>query len=444
MKRSVGMVFSLLFALILTVQAQEKTLGPQDFQSYRDKLEAFISDGVAVLEGREYGWLTGVFNTDAKLILIPSALAGKPGAPGAWKTTVYLMPKSPRAGIWDDPRLSFGDDVAAATGIPASAPISEFLSDVAKLGAITDTIYVPYRGLPGQEDEAEASGLKLQKTVARLLPGIKVKNLTPVLGQVRWSKNAAEVGIMRRSCAITAEAFKEAARFAAPGQYEYSLKAVVDYVFQINEARSDFIIIGSGPNSCVLHHQDNDRKMVAGDLVVIDIGNEYRTMSTDLTRTIPLSGVYTEEQKKIYGIVLDAQKKAIAIVRPGVTLADVHRAAFEVIDKAGYGKYFIHGTSHTLNGGSQMAYVPARAQGLFNAPKDLDYYFSFNNPVLEGTMFTIEPGIYIPQKNLGVRIEDSILVTENGCEVLTRGAPKEISEVEKLMKEKGAFVRDLK
>ena len=297
---------------------------------------------------------------------------------------------------------------------------------------------------PARKTRLKPTASSFRETVARLLPGIKVKNLTAVLGQVRWSKNATEVGIMRRSCAITVEAFKEAARFAAPGQYEYSLQAVIDYVFEINEARRDFIIIGSGPNSCVLHHQDNNRKMAAGDLVVIDIGNEYRTMNTDLTRTIPLSGVYTEEQKKIYGIVLDAQKKAIAIVRPGVTLADVHKAAFEVIDKAGYGKYFIHKTSHTLNGGSQMAYIPAQAQGLFNAPKDLDYNFSFNNPLLEGTMFTIEPGIYIPQKNLGVRIEDSILVTANGCEVLTRGAPKEISEIEKLMKEKCGFVRDLK
>jgi Xaa-Pro aminopeptidase len=167
--------------------------------------------------------------------------------------------------------------------------------------------------------------------------------------------------------------------------------------------------------------------------VVIDIGILYKTMGTDLTRTIPTSGQYTPEQRKIYEIVLEAQKKAIAVVKPGITLADVHRAAWEVIEKAGYGKYFIHGTSHTLNGGKP---VNPLTDGLFTPHKRDFRYFAQDNPLVVGSMFTIEPGIYIPEKSLGVRIEDSVLVTEKGCEILTIGAPKEIAEIEALMRKR--------
>jgi len=165
-------------------------------------------------------------------------------------------------------------------------------------------------------------------------------------------------------------------------------------------------------------------------------------MSTDLTRTIPVSGVFSPEQRKIYNIVLKAQKRAISIVKPGVTLADVHKAAFEVIDAAGYGKYFIHGTSHTLNGGphSRPSTIGLSLSGMFGQYR-MNRYYTWDNPLVPGSMFTIEPGIYIPEKNLGIRIEDDILVTENGYEILTKDAPKEIDEIEKLMKEKTIYIK---
>jgi len=167
--------------------------------------------------------------------------------------------------------------------------------------------------------------------------------------------------------------------------------------------------------------------------VVIDIGTIYKAISTDLTRTIPVSGSYSPEQKKIYGIVLDAQKKAISMVRPGVTLAELHQAAMDVIAKAGYGKYFIHFLSHTLNGGSpnKPASLGLSTKWVPNATN-----LVADKPLVPGNMLTIEPGIYIPEKNLGIRIEDDILVTKDGCEILTKDAPREIEEIEKLMKEK--------
>lgn len=441
-KRSLAVLLLALTFAAPSALAQAPAPGPADFAAYRAKLEALIPDGVAILEGRDFGWLTGVFDTEARLILIPPGVAERSGAPERWRTTLYLAPKSPQSGVWSDPRLSYGDDVLKVTGIAASAPMSAFSADVAKLGLITDTVYVAGGRGAGRPPGPQAAAEGLWETVVKLLPGIKVRNLAPLLGEIRWSKDPHEIEIMRRSCGITVEAFKEAARVTKPGAYEYDLQAVVDYVFESRDAKAEFIIIGSGPNSCILHHADNDRRMEAGDVVVVDIGNVYHTMGTDLTRTIPASGSFTPEQKKIYAIVLEAQKKAIGIVKPGVTLAEVHKTAFDVIDKAGYGKYFIHGSSHSLNGGSAVPFVPARLEGLFTPPAAKGAYAGLDNPVREGTMFTIEPGIYIPEKSLGVRIEDSVLVTADGCEVLTRQAPKEIVDVEKLMKEKPVLIKE--
>jgi hypothetical protein len=159
-------------------------------------------------------------------------------------------------------------------------------------------------------------------------------------------------------------------------------------------------------------------------------------MAADLTRTIPLDGVLSEEQAEIYGIVPEANKTAIAMIRPGVTLADVHQVAWDVIDAAGHGEYFIHGTSHTLNGGAHSlpgtigTALPRAGDG-----EPVDRYCVNNRPLVPGAMFIIEPGIYIPEKNLGVRIEDDILVTESGYEVVEKNAPKVMETIEALVRE---------
>jgi len=171
--------------------------------------------------------------------------------------------------------------------------------------------------------------------------------------------------------------------------------------------------------------------MEEGELLLIDIGNVYCGMSDDLTRTIPVAGKFSADQRKIYEIVLQAQKAAIAMVKPGVTLAQVHETARKVIADAGYGKYFFHGTCHTLNDG--ICANPLHL-GTWRTEPPPDRYAADDVPVEPGTMFTIEPGIYIPEKNLGIRIEDSVLVTADGCEILTAAAPKEIAEIENLMK----------
>jgi Xaa-Pro aminopeptidase len=446
--------FVFLFAAVQNIAAKEKGFSPKDYQERRDTLSAQIKDGVAIVVNYsgvlartrtdpEFLYLTGVDTAGAKLILIPKEVAAKSKFPKFWKTTLYLPSKNPRGGVWDDMELYSGKKAEQATGIESTANLSAFSSHVARLGNITDTIYLSLNSNVMSLEQLP-SNLEFVNSIKKILPHVKIKNLSPLLDDMRWKKSPREIGVMREAVDITVEAFKEAARLAKPGMYEYEIEALINYIFRIKgSSRAAFLIIASGPNSCILHHMDNDRQMEEGDLLKIDVGTVYETMSTDWTRTIPVSGKFDPEQRKIYEIVLKANKKAISIVKPGVTLADVHKAAFEVIDAAGYAKYFIHGTSHTLNGGPH-ARPKSRGLALDGTfgQYEMNRYYSLDNPLVVGSMFTIEPGIYIPEKNIGIRIEDDILVTETGYEVLTDGAPKEIDVIENLMKEKTVYIKD--
>ena len=180
----------------------------------------------------------------------------------------------------------------------------------------------------------------------------------------------------------------------------------------------DFTIVGSGPNSCILHYGKNRRRMEEGDLVVVDVGAEYRYYTADITRTFPVSGKYSPRQREIYDIVLRAQQEAFEQVKPGSTMGAVHKRAVEVIEEAGYRKYFIHGTSHWL--GLDVHDVGER-----------------NRKFEPGMLLTVEPGIYIPEENLGIRIEDDLLVAENGYIHLSAALPRDPEAIERIVAEPG-------
>ncbi|MFC2165751.1 M24 family metallopeptidase [Acidobacteriota bacterium] len=413
-----------------------------DFIHQRERLLTEVNDGVILLDAAvfpaEFFYLTGVQSKVAKLILIPDRVAKQTPRPAAWQTTLYLPVKTPRHGVWDDTPLCYRDNTESQTGISANAPLNVFYGDLAKLGNITDTIYIPFRPSEGSSGHP-AVDLLFAERVKKMHPDVKIKNLLPVLDRMRWKKTDKEIEIMRHACKITVNAFEESARYTAPGQYEYEIEAIISYLFRrYGSQGAAFIIVGSGPNSCILHHSTNDRQMKQDELLVLDIGTRYCSTVTDLTRTIPVSGRFTAEQRKIYEIVLKAQKAAISVVKPGVTLDQVHQAAFDVIADAGYGKYFIHGTSHTMNGGNT---ADPRTSGLYYSERYADRYKANDVPLVAGSIFTIEPGIYIAEKSLGIRIEDDILVTPDGYEVLTAAAPKEIKEIEELMKQTPAYLK---
>ncbi len=260
-----------------------------------------------------------------------------------------------------------------------------------------------------------------------------VKAAAPLFGALRLIKSADELAALKSAAEITAAATREAMRSAKTGLFEYQIQSIIEHVFTFNGAsRPGFsTIVGSGKNSCILHWSENTRKTEPGDVVVLDIGAEYNRYTADITRTIPISGTFTPRQRDIYEIVLKANEEAIKLVGPDVNMAVINARVNEILaeglirvglikDKSGLRQYYTHGLSHSI--------------GL-----DVhDLGGGLTTGILKpGIVITIEPGLYIPAENLGVRIEDDVIVTPTGYEVITAAAPKSVEEVEKAMKEAG-------
>ncbi len=354
-------------------------------------------------------YLTGVETPEAWLLL--AAYRG-----GAREVTLYLPPRDPSREQWTGIGLGPGEAAARLTGIGQVRALDSAAFDadvrqaVARAGGALYSL-IP-RGAPSHPTLAswEESGLR-------------VRSVVPVIDSMRVVKDGAELEALKRAIAITAEAHKAALRSARPGMFEYQLEATIEYTFRyLGADRVGFpSIVGSGPNSTILHYDANRRKMQEGDLVVMDVGAEYGQYTADITRTIPVSGRFTERQKALYDLVLGTQLAVIESIEPGVTLRDLSSIARgymeahsgDLCGAQGCVQYFNHGLSHWLGmrvhdvGGSR---------------------------VLEpGMVFTVEPGVYLPDEGLGIRIEDDVLVTADGCEVLSAAAPKSTEDIERLM-----------
>ena len=259
--------------------------------------------------------------------------------------------------------------------------------------------------------------------IRRGFPHVRIVDVAPVIAELRKVKSAAEIALLQKAIDITGEAQAEVARTSRPGAYEYEVQGALEYVFTRNGAeRPGFpSIVGSGINSTVLHYNTNRKRIDAGDLIVVDIGAEYSYYTADITRTFPASGRFTRRQRDIYQLVLDAQRAAEKAYKHGTSIHQLTRAAFDVMrasplrDSRGntLERYFIHGLGHWL--GMDV--------------HDVGGYSDL--PV--GSVFTIEPGIYIPEEGIGVRIEDDYLVTENGLVKLSRNIPSEPDEIEQMM-----------
>jgi Xaa-Pro aminopeptidase len=258
-------------------------------------------------------------------------------------------------------------------------------------------------------------------------PGLKVRNPSLIVGRLRAIKSRTELGQIRRSIAATGEGLASAFRMCHPGMREYELQAAIEYGMYRNGASAPAFssIIGSGPNALILHYEHNQRVMQAGDVVVMDVGAEIEGYAADITRTIPVMGKFTPEQRQVYDAVLRAQEAIIKAIKPGALWSDLDRAAKGVIDEAGYGKYWRHPVSHNLG-------IDVHDAG----PMDT---------LRVGMVLTMEPGVYIPVadttiakgfRGIGIRIEDDALVTDKGCDVLTAAVPKLPADIEKAMKKK--------
>jgi Xaa-Pro aminopeptidase len=358
-------------------------------------------------QSNDFYYLSGVEVADV-------ALALHVDATGALADDVlFLPPKDPQYETWNGSRLSPGPEAEAATGFRRTLPVKEEGETLASWKA--PTLYVigtPPATLP--------EGLKLSEVApgdGEDTPPSSVP-LRTAIDALRLRKSDYEIDCLANAITITTFAMCEAAGAVRPGAFEYEPQGVLEgHFIRLGSERPGFnSIFGSGPNSCTLHYETNARRMQDGDLLVMDVGAKWKYYSADVTRTLPVNGHFSPRQREVYQAVLDAQTAAFQAAKPGITMHELDGIARQVIDARGFGpgrKYFKHGLGHWI--------------GLY--VHDAGAY----GPIEPGMLFTIEPGIYINEEKLGVRIEDDYLMTETGAVKLSDGIPSEPDAIEKLM-----------
>ncbi|MBY0371638.1 aminopeptidase P N-terminal domain-containing protein [bacterium] len=369
---------------------------------------------------------------------------------------MFVHPKDKTKEMWEGFRLG-PERAKAVLGANATGPsIPDTAFDEAFIAAMLTADKLYYRlGVEPNMDRRILGLLaramrKLGRTGRPLWP---ILDPDEVLGEMRVIKSKAEIERLARAGEISAQAHQNAMRITKPGMYEFQIEAALFHAFRGNGAeRLGYeSIVASGPNACVLHYRENDRRMADGDLLLIDAGGEYEFYTADITRTFPVSGRYTDAQKDVYQAVLDAQKSCIKLARPGKTMREIHEHAIEVlteklrelkvlkgptaslIKKKEFHPYYPHGTGHWL--GMDVHDIGRYYQDTYDRPRKFQ----------PGMCLTIEPGLYFGLdskaparfKGIGVRIEDDIVITPTGCKVLTSSVPKEIEEVEALCSEAG-------
>jgi Xaa-Pro aminopeptidase len=387
----------------------------------------------------DFFYLTGFSEPNAVAVLIPGRAQAE--------YVLFLRDRDPVRELWDGGRAG-PEGAIKDYGADDAFPIDD-IDDILP-GLMENSSRVFYTmGVSAEFDQRVIGWVNGLKTQAKLgiHPPQEFVALDHPLHDMRLYKSKAELDSMRRSAQIAVEAHKRAMRFTRPGRMEYEVMAELTHEFRRNNADISYHpIVGGGANTCTLHYHDNDAELNDGDLLLIDAGCEYDLYASDITRTFPVGGRYTPEQRAVYEVVLQAQYAAIEKIKPGNHWNDPHDAAVRVITQGlvklgilkgkvpqlirdgAYRPYFMHRTGHWLG-------MDVHDVG--------DYRVGEEWRVLEpGMVLTVEPGIYLSGKikglarkwaNIGVRIEDDVAVTATGHEVLTAGLAKEPDEVEKLI-----------
>ncbi|MBI3934193.1 MAG: aminopeptidase P family protein, partial [Acidobacteria bacterium] len=410
----------------------------------RAALREKIGDGVAVLFGNTAGpgseaffvfrqesnfyYLSGWKEPGAVLLIAPDSSASQKTASALPSEILFLPPRNPSEEAWTGPQPDPTDPATAArTGVETIREMNALDEELRRYSKSFKKIYTLLPS-PHGSDEQQALQRERADRLRRTLPSAEVQDLRTALRTLRQIKSPSEIELIRKAADCSIDAHLAAGRAVQPGIAEYEIGALMKYTFErVGCTNTAFDpIIGSGPRSTILHYTNNAGRMESGDLVVLDVGAEYGDYSADISRTLPVNGQFTPRQREIYEIVLAAQQAVIAAIRPGKTLFgrgsnSLHQIATEYLNSHGkdrhgdsLGKYFIHGIGHTVG---------------------LDVHdLSDPSPVLrEGMVLAIEPGLYLPEENIGVRIEDNVLVTKDGGEVLTKRLPSEPDEVEQWM-----------
>lgn len=331
----------------------------------------------------------------------------------ARRCILFLKPRNPETEAWDGYRDAITTSLKAATGfqtIMRTTAIPRMLTAAARKRKSLACLH-PF----SVYDSPVSPDLAAFRKVAERCLGVSIQDQTNLLPSMRAIKSRAELGTMENACVATAAGYAAVAKFIKPGVNESQVQKVLEDGFRSGGGAGTGYnsIVGSGLNSTVLHYNANNGPVRDGDLLLIDAAARVDGYTADVTRTFPASGRFTAEQRKIYEVVLASLDAGIRAARPGVHMHQVEAAARKVIDKAGYGDFFIHGIGHQLG---------------------IEVHDSTpDGPLKPGMVVTIEPGIYMPEKKLGIRIEDDVLIMRTGAKNMTSMIPKRAADVEAMM-----------
>jgi len=399
--------------------------GPEVFRDRRARLMAQMKTGVGLVlaadridaeagarQDPNFLYLTGLpQETGAMLLLSPEDTK---------KEILYLTSMNPERDRWTGYRAALPSRaLEVRTGFEVIRRVDPFSS-----GALGGTFsYRVHRWhdmhffgpLVGYGSEVP-KGLDIYTKTAARVPGSHIRDSMAMLAKMRLVKEPREIEKIAKATDISVAGHLEAMRRVRPGMREWDLKQIVEDTFRKGGARylAYGSIVGGGPDGCVLHYPLDDRTIQDGELVLIDAGAELDHYASDVTRTFPANGKFTPEQRKIYEVVLRAQQAAIDRIRPGATWEELQEIASKVIADAGYYDYYIHSLGHPVG-------LEVHDVNLADVP------------LAEGMVLTIEPGIYMPRKRIGVRIEDMLVVTKTGSRNLSEKIPRDPDAIEKLM-----------
>ncbi len=341
--------------------------------------------------------------------------------------TIFLREKDPAREIWDGERLGVTDAVKTL-GVNQAYPISDLKTQLTRLIKNASVIYYDFKPCA------------LDDEIMECLRGIQTQSLGEYLHEMRLYKDEHEIALMQKSADISVQTHLQAMQLTKPGLAEYEVASIFDANFRKNNAEHAYTpIVAGGKNACILHYINNDQVLNDGDLVLIDAGCEVEGYASDITRTFPVNGKFSKAQRQIYQIVLDAQNAAIDCIKPGELVTTPHQTAVQVIKqglidlgilqaKSNLSQFYMHGTGHWLG-------LDVHDVGDYQQDQQARQYEV-------GMITTLEPGVYIRKSDkidaqywdIGIRIEDDVLVSENGNCVLTKNLVKTIDDIEALMR----------
>lgn len=381
-------------------------------------------------QDRNIYYLSGVDQEESILVLFPDAPDPK------HREILFLTETNPHIAVWEGEKLN-RERALETSGIKTVYWLQDFPKIFNELMALTHTVYMNtnehYRAAHATETRED----RFNKWLKENYPAHQVAKSNPILQRLRSVKHPLELEVMQKACDITEKGFRRILEFTKPGKWEYELEAEFMHEFLRNRSRGFAYtpIVAGGKNATVLHYIENKEQLKDGDLILLDVGAEYANYSSDMTRTIPVSGKYSDRQKQVYTAVNKVKKLATDMLVPGAIWKEYHVEVGKLmtselldlglLDKAdvqnenpdwpAYKKYFMHGTSHNI--------------GL-----DTHDYGLLHEPMKANQVFTVEPGIYLPDENMGIRLEDDVVIQEQGApKNLMGNIPIEIEEIEDLM-----------